>query len=54
MAGYDLKTEQIYLAVVVHDKDVVVHQSDVLKTDAVEIYIDGTLSEQEHARATFR
>jgi RNA polymerase sigma factor (sigma-70 family) len=46
MAGYDLKTAQIYLAVVVHDKDVVVHQSDILKTDAVEIYIDGTLSER--------
>jgi RNA polymerase sigma factor (sigma-70 family) len=44
MAGYDPKTEQIYLAVVVRDKDVVVHPADVLKTDAVEIYIDGTMS----------
>ena len=46
MVGYDLKSDQIYMAVVVHDRDVVVHQSDVLKTDAVEIYIDGTLSER--------
>jgi RNA polymerase sigma factor (sigma-70 family) len=41
MAGYDLKTEQIYLAVVVRDKDVVVHPTEILNTDAVEIYIDG-------------
>jgi RNA polymerase sigma factor (sigma-70 family) len=45
MAGYDPKTEQIYLAVVVHDTDVVIHPSDILKTDAVEIFIDGTSSE---------
>ena len=41
MVGYDPKTEQIYLGVVVHDNDVVVHPTDVLKTDSVEIYIDG-------------
>jgi RNA polymerase sigma factor (sigma-70 family) len=46
MAGYDPKTEQIYLAVVVRDKDVVVHPTDTLKTDAVEIYIDGTFSDK--------
>jgi hypothetical protein len=46
MAGYDAETEQIYLAVVVHDKDVIVHPTDVLKTDAVEIYIDGTFSNE--------
>jgi hypothetical protein len=44
MAGFDPKAEQIYLAVVVHDHDVVVHPTDVLKTDAVEIYIDGAFS----------
>ena len=41
MAGYDLKSEQIYLAVVVRDKYVVVHPTEILNTDAVEIYIDG-------------
>ncbi len=46
MAGYDPETEQIYLAVVVHDRDVIVHPTDVLKTDAVEIYIDGTFSDK--------
>jgi len=45
MAGYDRETEQIYLAVVVRDRDVVVHPTDTLKTDAVEIYIDGTFSD---------
>jgi hypothetical protein len=44
MAGYDPTAQQIYLAVVVHDDDVVVHPTDVLKTDSVEIYVDGTLS----------
>jgi RNA polymerase sigma factor (sigma-70 family) len=46
MAGYDPKAQQIYLAVAVHDNDVVVHSTDVLKTDAVEIYIDGTLAKK--------
>jgi RNA polymerase sigma factor (sigma-70 family) len=46
MAGYDTKTEQVYLAVVVRDKDVVVHPADTLKTDAVEIYIDGNCSDE--------
>ena len=44
MAGYDPDTQQIYLAVVVHDEHVVVHPTDVLQTDAVEIYIEGTPS----------
>jgi hypothetical protein len=43
MAGYDLESQRVYLAVVVRDKDVIVHP-DVLKTDAVEVYIDGTFS----------
>jgi RNA polymerase sigma factor (sigma-70 family) len=44
--GYDPKTEQIYPAVVVRDKDMVIHPTDILKTDAVEIYIDGILSDR--------
>jgi RNA polymerase sigma factor (sigma-70 family) len=45
MAGYDRQKELIYLAVVVRDRDVVTHSRDVLATDAVEIYIDGTFSD---------
>jgi RNA polymerase sigma factor (sigma-70 family) len=44
MAGYDRKVGLLYLAVVVHDDDIVVHPSDVIGTDAVEIYVDGTFS----------
>jgi RNA polymerase sigma factor (sigma-70 family) len=44
MAGYDQASGVIYLAVVVHDDDDVVHPSDTLGTDAVEIYVDGTFS----------
>jgi RNA polymerase sigma factor (sigma-70 family) len=50
MAGYDPKIEKIYLAVVVRDKDVVVHPSDVLQTDSVEIYIDGAFSKKAVSR----
>jgi DNA-directed RNA polymerase specialized sigma24 family protein len=44
MAGYDRKTELIYLAVVVNDREVQTHPTDVRATDAVEIYIDGAMS----------
>ena len=44
LAGYDPVAEQVYLAVVVHDNDIVVHPTDVLQTDSVEIYIDGNFS----------
>lgn len=44
MAGYDRKAGLLYLAVVVQDDDNVVHASDPLGTDAVEIYVDGTFS----------
>jgi hypothetical protein len=47
MAGYDPKRSLLYLAVVVHDDDVVVHSSDVRATDAVEIYVDGTFSNRK-------
>jgi RNA polymerase sigma factor (sigma-70 family) len=51
--GYDRQAGLIYLAVVVRDKDSVVHpaslkepNSYILKTDAVEVYVDGTFSER--------
>ena len=44
MAGYDRNAGLLYLAVVVHDDDIVVHPSDTLGTDAVEIYVDGNFS----------
>jgi RNA polymerase sigma factor (sigma-70 family) len=44
MAGYDQKAGLLYLAVVVHDDDIVVHPSDPRGTDAVEVYVDGTFS----------
>lgn len=45
-AGYDPESGLIYLAVVVRDQDVVVHPSDILKTDAVEVYIDANFSDR--------
>src|SRR5262249_43664556 len=47
MAGYDPKGSLLYVAVVVHDDDVVVHSSDPRATDAVEIYVDGTFSNRK-------
>jgi RNA polymerase sigma factor (sigma-70 family) len=47
MTGYDSRANQIYLAVVVHDKEVVVHPTDVYRTDAVEVYIDGTPAQRK-------
>jgi RNA polymerase sigma factor (sigma-70 family) len=44
MVGYDRSAGLLYLAVVVHDDDIVVHPSDTLGTDAVEIYVDGAFS----------
>ena len=44
--GYDRQAELIYLAAVVRDADLVVHPSDVLRTDALEVYIDGTCGER--------
>jgi RNA polymerase sigma factor (sigma-70 family) len=50
MVGYDRKKDLIYLAVVVHDRDLQVHDLNqgngnvVRKTDAVEVYVDGTCS----------
>ncbi len=51
--GYDRRAGLIYLAVVVRDKDNVVHpashkgpDSNILKTDAVEVYVDGTFSKR--------
>jgi RNA polymerase sigma factor (sigma-70 family) len=52
MVGYDRTKDLIYLAVVVRDRDVEVHKLDqatgevVLKTDAVEVYVDGTFSDR--------
>jgi len=51
MVGYDGEAELIYLAVVVPDEDVVVHPTDTLGTDAVEVYIDGTFSVRTTSRA---
>jgi RNA polymerase sigma factor (sigma-70 family) len=42
MAGYDSRSNHIYLAVVIHDRELVVHPTSAFRTDAVEIYIDGT------------
>jgi RNA polymerase sigma factor (sigma-70 family) len=42
--GYDRDAGLIYLAVVVHDHDIVTHPTDAVKTDSSEIYIDGTFS----------
>jgi hypothetical protein len=46
MTGYNLEKGLIYMAVVVHDKDLVVDNKDVIHTDSVEIYIDGLMSDQ--------
>jgi RNA polymerase sigma factor (sigma-70 family) len=46
IAGFDPKAELIYLAVVVTDDVTVVHPTDARSTDAVEVYIDGNLSDQ--------
>jgi RNA polymerase sigma factor (sigma-70 family) len=45
--GYDPDRGLIYLAVVVRDEDadVVVHRSNVLQTDAVEVYIDAAFGQ---------
>jgi RNA polymerase sigma factor (sigma-70 family) len=45
MTGYSLEKGLIYMAVVVHDKDLVVDNKDVTHTDSVEIYIDGLMSD---------
>ena len=45
MTGYNLEKSLIYMAVVVHDKDLVVDNKDVIHTDSVEIYVDGLMSE---------
>ena len=45
MTGYNLEKGLIYMAVVVHDKDLVVDNKDVIHTDSVEIYVDGLMSE---------
>jgi RNA polymerase sigma factor (sigma-70 family) len=45
MTGYNLEKGLIYMAVVVHDKDLVVNNKDVIHTDSVEIYIDGLMSD---------
>jgi RNA polymerase sigma factor (sigma-70 family) len=46
MTGYNLERGLIYMAVVVHDKDLVVDNKDVIHTDSVEIYIDGLMSDR--------
>src|SRR5262249_43158116 len=53
LAGDDRQAGSIYLAVVVRDKELVVHSSgrggpgpEVLTTDAVEVYVDGTFSDR--------
>ena len=57
--GYDRHAGLIYLAVVVRDKDNVVHpaslkgpDSNIFKTDAVEVYVDGTFSERTGSLAS--
>jgi RNA polymerase sigma factor (sigma-70 family) len=47
MAGYDREAGLIYLAVVVHDEDLVVSPNDPWHTDAVEVYVDGLLSREK-------
>ncbi len=47
MAGYAREAGMLYLAVVVHDADNVVHASDAQATDAVEIYVDGLSSSRK-------
>jgi len=49
MTGYDPQADLIYLAVVVQDNETVVHPTDPRATDAVEVYVDGTLSEERIA-----
>jgi hypothetical protein len=46
MTGYNLEKGLIYMAVVVHDKDLVVDNKDVIHTDSVEIYMDGLMSQR--------
>jgi hypothetical protein len=41
MAGYNREDGRIYLAVVVHDDDLVLKNGNPLTTDAVEIYVEG-------------
>jgi RNA polymerase sigma factor (sigma-70 family) len=41
--GYDVKTQLLYLAVVVRDDQVVIGHTSHLDTDAVELYVDGLL-----------
>ncbi|HZW30091.1 MAG TPA: sigma-70 family RNA polymerase sigma factor, partial [Isosphaeraceae bacterium] len=47
LVGYDRQAEWIYLAAVVRDADLVVHPSNVRRTDALEVYLDGTFGEDK-------
>jgi hypothetical protein len=49
LAGYNPQAGLIYLAVVVHDDETVVHPTEIQGTDAVEVYIDGTCSDRRIA-----
>jgi formylglycine-generating enzyme required for sulfatase activity len=49
-AGYDLKEQLVYLAVIVRDDKLVVGNTSHLDTDAVEVYIDGLHSERRIPR----
>src|SRR5262249_11836266 len=50
LVGYDLQAQLIYLAAVVRDEDLVVHPADARRTDAVEVYIDGTFGDRKFNR----
>jgi RNA polymerase sigma factor (sigma-70 family) len=47
LVGYDRQDDLIYLAAVVRDADLVVHPSDVRRTDALEVYLDGTFGDRK-------
>jgi RNA polymerase sigma factor (sigma-70 family) len=51
MTGYNLEKSLVYMAVVVHDKDLVVDNKDVIHTDSVEIYVDGLMSERVYGES---
>ena len=46
MVGYSEVAQQIYVAVVVRDQEIVVHPTDTMETDSVEIYVDGNFSSE--------
>ena len=54
LAGFDPKSQRIYLAVVVRDDDLVAKAGDHIHTDAVEVYVEGYFSERTILDAPLR